>query len=429
MTGKPCILQGMLTHLCSVLLFAAAQGQPQASGLDALAQNLAARTAERRAAAASAWQTDGDALLQAPEGALKQVLMSHAPEIQDPILESLRQELTAKPPSASRVRQHLDTLQLVVNASGADRLSLLLAKLPSGMERDLYSTLCKRGGPTSLRTLESRLTGDDVDKRSSALMALLRFGPMELCQKWVELAPVQGLERADRIDVLQALTDRSVPETFAMPEPWLELEHAREHDALFAYLVAHPEKRAEDVVLDQVLSSGNLLQLRTTGLAILEHGVTTFKWRDCKRKLGAILRDKDGDPLAVQTAWALHRMGEKSGKKFLLAGPEAEVRRNRANWRNHLELGELQVELGEFRDAFKSYKDGISIAEARRGHLRASDWLYASRAAAGARKTKEAGNWLARTRMSASELKPYRDLPEFADLLDKQPFKRLFGMP
>lgn len=418
----------MLIHFCTSFLLAFAQAQPQASGLDALALDLAERTAARRAAAASAWQTDGAALLEAPEGALKQVLMSNAPEIQDPILDSLKRELTAKPPSANRVLQHLEVLKLVVNASGADRMSRLLAALPSGMESDLYATLCQRGGPTSLLMLESRLVSDDSELRSSALLALLRHGPMELCQQWVDQAPLPGLERSTRIDVLHALAEREVTADFSLPETWLALEHAREHDALFAFLVAHPDKNAEDMVLDRVLDSGNLLSLRTTGLAILENGVETFKWRDCKRKLGAILRDKDGDPLAVQTAWTLHRMGEKSGKKFLLAGPEAEVRRNRANWRNHLELGELQVELSEFRDAFKSYKEGISIAEARRGHLRASDWLYASRAAAGARKAKEAGNWLARTRMSASELAPYRDLPEFADLIDKQPFKRLFGL-
>ena len=418
----------MLLQLCSVLVLATAQASPQASGLDAIAKDLAARTAERRAAAVSAWNKDGAALLEAPTGGRKQVLMSHAPEIQDPILEALRAELTAKPPSATRVRQHLEVLKLVINASGADRMAQMLNQLPSGMEQDLYTVLCQRGGPTSIRSLESRLSGNDNGIRSAAMLALLRHGPMELCQKWVELAPVDGLAQDDRINVLNALAERSLSDDFTMPEAWLELEDAREDDALFAFLLAHPMKGAEDKVLEEVLDSGNLVQLRTSGLAILEHGVANLKWRDCKRKLGVILRDKDGDPLATKTAWTLHRMGEKSGKKFLLAGPEAEVRRARANWRNHLELGELQVELGEYRDAFKSFKDGIGIAEARRGHLRASDWLYASRAAAGARKTKEAGNWLARTRMSASELAPYRNLPEFADYLDKQTFKRLFGL-
>ncbi len=419
----------MLLQLCSVLVLSAAQAPPQASGLDAIAQDLAARTAARRAAAVGAWEKDGAALLESPDGVLNQVLMDHAPEIQDPILLGLELELSAKSRSTARIQQHLDALKLVVDSSGADRLAMMFANLPSGMESELYGTVCKNGGATSLRVLESRLRSVDVSQRSASLMALLNFGPQELCQGWVGRTPFAALDRSVRIDVLNALAGRELPAEFALPDVWLKMGHAREHDALFAFLVAHPDEEAEDAVLDQVLESGNLLQLRTTGLAILEHGVAEFKWRDCKRKLGAILRDKDGDPLATQTAWALHRMGEKSGKKFLLAGPEAEVRRNRANWRNHLELGELQVELGEFREAYKSYKDGIAIAEARRGRLRASDWLYASRAAAGARKTKEAGNWLARTRMSASELAPYRDLPEFEPLLDKQPFKRLFGMP
>ena len=406
-----------------------AGGGQKTVGLDAMAVELRLRTAERRLAAANAWKKDGAALLKAPDGDLKQVLMSNAPEIQDSILSSLQKELTTAPPNSSRVRAHLELLKLSINASGADRLARLLPQLPTGMELDLYNSLCKAGGSTTLRVLEQRLNSQEPEQRIGALMALLGNGPLELCQGWLDNSPPEGLDRSARLEVLRTLSDRGLLDNFRLPEAWLKLEHPREHGALIAYLLAHPQDHAEDFVLDEVLNSNNLLQLRSDGLKILEHGVTEFKWRDCKRKLGAILRDKDGDPLAEQTAWVLHRMDEKSGKKFLLAGPEAEVRRNRANWRNHLELGELQVKLSEFRDAFKSYKDGIAIAEARRGNLRSSDWLYAARAAAGARKNKEAGNWLARTRMSPSELAPYRDLPEFAPLLDKQPFKRLFGMP
>ncbi|NQU50268.1 MAG: hypothetical protein HQ519_16580 [Planctomycetes bacterium] len=406
-----------------------ASDDQKAVGLDAMAVELRQRTAERRFAAATAWKKSGEALLKSPDGALKPLLMDNAPEIQDSILSSLKKELSTAPPDSTRVRAHLDLLQSVINASGADRVARLLPKLPTGMELDFYQSLCKAGGSTTLRVLEQRLNSPDSDQRIGALMALLGNGPLELCQGWLDHSPPDGLDRSARLSVLGTLSERGLLDNFRLPEAWLKLEHPREHDALFTYLLAHPQDHAEDFVLDEVLNSNNLLQLRSDGLKILEHGVNEFNWRDCKRKLGAILRDKDGDPLAEQTAWVLHRMDEKTGKKFLLAGPEAEVRRNRANWRNHLELGELQVKLSEFRDAFKSYKDGIEIAEARRGNLRSSDWLYAARAAAGARKTKEAGNWLARTRMSPSELAPYRDLPEFAPLLDKQPFKRLFGMP
>ena len=61
--------------------------------------------------------------------------------------------------------------------------------------------------------------------------------------------------------------------------------------------------------------------------------------------------------------------------------------------------------------------------------MQPEDWLFAARAAAGSRKEREAAEWLARTRMSPSELRPYRNLPEFADLLDQDPFDRLFGQP
>ena len=66
--------------------------------------------------------------------------------------------------------------------------------------------------------------------------------------------------------------------------------------------------------------------------------------------------------------------------------------------------------------------DGLA---ARR--LDAEDWFYASRAAAGARRGREAGEWLQMTGWTPARLAPYRELPEFADYLDKEPFKRLFA--
>ena len=133
--------------------------------------------------------------------------------------------------------------------------------------------------------------------------------------------------------------------------------------------------------------------------------------------------------MAEEAAWTLHRLDDKAGARFLLDAPEEQVKRNKNDWRAHLALGEMQVRLSEFRDGFRTYEDAIRLAEVSRGRLQASDWLYASRSAADSRKEKEAGEWLARTRMSPSELAPYRGLPEFADLLDQEPFDRLFGTP
>ena len=145
--------------------------------------------------------------------------------------------------------------------------------------------------------------------------------------------------------------------------------------------------------------------------------------------MGVLLRAKNGDPMAEATAWALHRLGDKAGARYLLDAPEEAVKRNKNDWRSHLELGQMQVRLSEFRDAFRSFETSIRLADVSRGRFSSADWLYAARAAAGARKEREAGEWLARTRMSPSELAPYRGLPEFADLLDQEPFNRLFGNP
>ena len=418
--------------LCAILagsMLLPATLQAQSGKLDQLTETLRQRTEARRAAAALAWKEKGEAYLAGPNEQRRDELAALAPEIQEPVLQALRKQLAAESVDAARVDALVSLLAATANSAGADRLAAQLDRLPPAARLRAIDLLGAQGGLRSVRALESSLGSRDEELRNASLLALLRIGGGEQCKAWLQRVPPKQLESDARIEVLDLLTARALPDGFGLPASWYELREPQEYEALFAYLSAHPDEEVEDFVTEFVFDRNRPMKLRLAGLAVAEHGARELRWRDAKRKMGVLLRAKDGDPMAEETAWALHRLDDKAGARFLLDAPEEAVKRNKNDWRAHLDLGEMQVRLSEFRDAYRSYEDAIQLADISRGRLQPSDWLWAARAAAGARKEKEAGEWLARTRMSPRELAPYRDPPEFAELLDKEPFDRLFGNP
>ena len=88
----------------------------------------------------------------------------------------------------------------------------------------------------------------------------------------------------------------------------------------------------------------------------------------------------------------------------------------------------MQVNVDEHKDGYRTFKEGIGLANLNRGRLSDLDWVWASRAAAGSRKYEEAGAWLAKAGLSPKELEPFAELPEFEDCRLKSPFRRLFGL-
>lgn len=425
-------LQRTACWLCAVLAFgllAPTAFSQEVAGLDRLTETLRKRTEARRSAAELAWNDGKAAYLAGPNEERREALAAFAPEIQGPVLSSLRAELAAERVDAAQVDALVSLLGVTANTAGADRLAQHLNQLPPAARLRAIGFLGRKGGLRSVRALEASLNARDAELRDASLLALLKVGKPEDCKAWLTQVDVARIGTDKRIEVLRELQERPLPAEFSLPTTWYELREPRETEALFAYLQEHPDEAVEDFVVEFILDRNRPLKLRLQGLAVAEQGARDLKWRDAKRKLGALVRAKDGDPMAEEAAWTLHRLDDKAGARYLLDAPEEQVKRNKSDWRAYLALGEMQVRLSEFRDGFRTYEDAIRLADVSRGRLQASDWLYASRAAAGARKEREAGEWLARTRMSPSELAPYRELPEYADLLDKEPFDRLFGTP
>ncbi|MDA1260605.1 MAG: hypothetical protein O3A20_08270 [Planctomycetota bacterium] len=109
---------------------------------------------------------------------------------------------------------------------------------------------------------------------------------------------------------------------------------------------------------------------------------------------------------------------------------EREARENPQSYRSQLALARRQVDVGDHSDAFKNYKKTFDSLEgtAFERSISSDDFVWAARAAAGSRRSKESGQWLEDSGLNPVELAKYKDQPEFSTFLDKQPFKRLFGL-
>jgi len=403
----------------------------QEAGFESLQAELARRTAARRKAASEAWVQYGPAYLKQPSKGTMAPLIEVAPEIQDPLLDALHQRLDTKPIPVNEVQSLLFLLQEVVDSGGASRLLDALGKLPAANRPEVLRNAVARGNQRTIAAARIYLSDQDPDLREAALESLLLHDRKENLQ-----------ELADRIDLkqvnptlfaltLEELAGRELPEDFRLPASIWAAEQEQIRGALATFLQTHPQEESENFLITLALEESQSLPQRQRALDAYVVGGNQFRWKAGVRDLERYLKDGNRDKASIAVAWALHHLGERRGRRFLLAGPEEKAKRNPDDWQVQLELGRMQVDVSEFADAYRTFKrtfDSIDNTPIAR-RLQPQDYLYASRAAAGSGHRREAGDWLSATNLSRQELAPYRDLPEYADYLKREPFSRLFPAP
>ncbi|MGB0953642.1 MAG: hypothetical protein ACPG31_10475 [Planctomycetota bacterium] len=411
------------------LLLPAQNGQ--GPGLESLTEDLATRTAARRQAAEQAWTEHGKAYLAQPARATMEPLLAFAPEVQEPILQAIRTEIAVEKPQADRLHNLLLLLARCQNAGGAARLWDLLPQLPPALQADALRSVVAKGGQRTRGAARKFLQSDRIEMRQAALESLLLHAPAAQTPALLPYLQFQGMNLETMGAVLGELAERDLPPEFQLPASSYGVVHGVFQAGLVAYLRSHPQEDSEEFLLDRILNrnSNNLtVTARTESLHAYEAGAAQFRWRGGIRTLVRELKDLSRSTFSLELAWSLHRLGENAGANYLLAGPEADAKRNPDDWRIQFTLGQLQVELGEFQSAYRNYKKTLDSLEgtpvARR--IDPQDYLYAARAAAGAKKSKESGQWLIASRLTTKQLEPYRDLPEFQPYLKKAPFSRLF---
>jgi hypothetical protein len=422
----------MLTVSALILCFCpAAAPQAPAAGLEQLVSTLEQQTLERRSAAIAAWDTQGKLYLAQPSRGTMSTLLDFAPYIQEPVLDSLEANLRTPGSNPAQIGDLLQLLGRCMNRGGAARLLPLLPELPKEHRATALRFAIEQGGIRTRHSAHQYLANEQDDVRQSALETLLLH--QDVRQVPALLANVDPLhvDLESLGAILELVAQRELPGDVLLPKSFYEQKGLEFIEGLVAFMVRYPQPDTEDYLVERALlprNEGLSIEARKSALAAYESGSAAFRWRAGTRQMTRFLKDENPGEATYAVAWTLHHLGEKSGRKHLLAGPEERAKANPDDWRAQIVLGRMQVDVGEFTSAYKTIKNTFEEIDGTPAARRVSpeDYLYAARAAAGARRPKESGRWLTATRYSPIELQPYRDLPEFEPYLKKAPFNHLF---
>lgn len=411
-----------------MLVFAAWSPQDGAGSVEAWLAELERRSAARRAHAAEVWSAEGPAWL-AGDGNRLPRLLEAGPELQGPVLSTLERAV-AEGKAADSYPALLQLLGEVMNPAGAERVFALLDRLPENCRPAAARAAIDRGGPSLWPQARALANGAPGALRQAAIQSLVTQVPEE---ETIALAASLTLEEGELTglgETLIALGTRALPPAFALPTALYATQSSGLQRDLARFLLAHPLEDAQDFLVEHAIDPARSRQERAPFLAAFEAGAKRFRFRDGERAMEEYLEAAPRSEASEDVAWTLHRLGSRAAKSFLLAEVEREVRENPESFRGQLALARRQVDVGEHSDAFKNFKKTFDSLEgtAFARSISSDDYVWAARAAAGSRRSKEAGQWLEQSGLNPVELAMYRDQPEFSAFLDKQPFKRLFGL-
>lgn len=391
-------------------------------------RDLEQKTLARRGAAVAAWTENAIPFLSGDANRLP-ALLAAAPEIQGPILISLRKSLT-RDDIASIAPAIIQLLGRVMNSAGAEELFGMLDELPPNAQPLAVSAALSCGAATLGEHGLALTNGPAGALRQAAVQSLLLHGPEA---DWVRLGSLLSADEGSRdslVETLRILAGRSLPDNFRVPFSLFSVTDLGFQRELATFLAAHPQDDAESFLIAGALDPARPRQERVVYLEAFESGAKRFRWKNGEKACEEYIKDAPRTEATEEVAWTLFRLGSKSGKRYLLQELETEARDNPDSWRDQLALARRQVEVAEHNEAFKGFK---SVFEALSGTaferaLTATDFVWAARAAAGSRHQKEAGQWLESSGLNSVELGAFKAMPEFVPYLDKQPFKRLFGL-
>lgn len=413
------------TAACSAATFAQ---QPSPASLEGILRELDQRTQARRTAAAAAWSDHAQAWL-AGDASRLDALLATAPEIQEPALNFLRKNLQRESFAAVAPSVIL-LLGQSANPAGASELLALVAELPATVQPLAVRAALARGGAATWTDGLALASSAPGPLRQAAVQTLLLHGPAsEQSRLAALLEPAEG-EIGPLAETLRALAARELAPDFRLPPALYEVRDRGFLREVAAFLTAHPMDAAQKCLADGSLDPARQREERLIFLTAFETGSRAFRWKESEKRMETYLKEVPRTESTEDVAWTLFRLGSRDAKRYLLEEVESAARDNPDSWRSKLTLARRQVDVGDHSDAYRGFREVLETLSgtAFERSLSESDWVWAARAAAGSRHQKEAGQWLEASGLNAVELQKYRGQPEFEPLLDKQPFKRLFGI-
>ena len=415
----------LLMPLCSTLF---AQ-----NNLEELRKILVDKSAARIEAANTAWAKDGAQFLESGDRNLMALFESLQPEIQTPLFSSLDSMLSdpAKLGQASRVLQLLNN---VLDHSSAARLLLLLDRLPAGEKSKTIYTIIKHGSSATQLETERYINTTDARLLQSIVEASLLYADVSNILAMSKKIDYEKFQAEELGAIFGILAEREFNGELFIDPAAFEISSKEFRVGLLTLLAAYPQPDTAAYLITESIEDGlepKSLEVNQLAVLAFEAGAKVFKWSRYQNKYQRFLKAEPMHRLAKDIAYSLHRLGDRKGTKHLLDKPEQEYRDNNGDWPYAVKLGTMQVKLDLHSDAYRifhsAYTQGIKNEQVRR-RMKRDDFVWAARAAAGAKRPSVAFDWLNSSGLSIIELKEVGKYSEFEPYLDRDSFIALFSL-
>ena len=415
----------LLMPLCSTLF---AQND-----LEGLRKILVDKSAARIEAANTAWAKDGAQFLESGDRNLMALFESLQPEIQTPLFASL-DTMLGNPAKFGHVSRVLQLLNDVLDHSSAARLLLLLDRLPAGEKSKTIYTIIKHGSSATQLETERYINTTDARLLQSIVEASLLYADVSNILAMSKKIDYEKFQAEELGAIFGILAEREFSgELFIAPAAF-EISSKEFRIGLLTLLAAYPQPDTAAYFIAESIEDGlepKSLEVNQLAVLAFEAGAKVFKWSRYQNKYQRFLKAEPTHRLAKDIAYSLHRMGDRKGTKHLLDKPEQEYRDNNGDWPYAVNLGTMQVKLGLHSDAYRvfhsAYTQGIKNEQVRR-RMKRDDFVWAARAAAGAKRPSVAFDWLNSSGLSIDELKEVGMYSEFEPYLDRDSFIALFSL-
>lgn len=422
-----------LPFVSALLLFLPPMLCAQDSSLEQLRAVLAERSAAGVAAAESAWEKHGSDFLKTGDRNLMAQLEGFKPEIQSPLFTELSRRLKSRQ-NLHEVPRIMQLLKAVLDQSSSARLLTLVPQLPeTDIPQAVYSII-KHGAPSTQLHAQSMLASAKPRLLQSIVEATVLYANESFIPKMFQLIDYETFNLSELGAIFGILAERDFNQDFSFPESVYLISNTEFRIGLLELLAAYPNSLAAIYLIKESIEDAlepTSREIKIAALLAFEAGAKQFKWSRHQNKLQRFLKAEPQHRLATDIAHTLHRLGDKKGTNHLLSRPERDHRDNDGSWPYAVKLGTLQVELGLHSDAYKvfhgSYTKGIKNEQVRR-RMKRQDFIWAARAAAGAKRPSVAYDWLSQSGLSMEELHDVADFPEFAPYLEREQFILLFSL-
>ncbi|MFT7517613.1 MAG: hypothetical protein ACI84O_001408 [Myxococcota bacterium] len=421
-----------LTFITALLLLLCSTLSAQ-DGIEELRKVLSQRSAANTDAAIAAWQLHGDKFLETGDRDLMSQLQTFKPEIQTPVFAALKSRIgdTTKLSETSRILQLLNT---VLDHSSAARLLTMLDQLPaSEISKSMYAII-KYGSPATQLNAQKHIAQADEPLLQSIIESSLLYADESYIPKLSKLIDYSKFDLEELGAIFEILAEREFSSELYLDPKVFEITDKDFRIGLLILLAAYPQAETANYFIAESIGDGlepQDTEIHALAISAFEAGAKQFKWSRYQNQYQRFLKATPDHRLAVDIAWCLHRLEDNKGTNFLLAEPEREYRENNGSWPYAVQLGTMQVKLGLHSDAYKvfhrAHTQGVKNQQVRR-LMKRQDFVWAARAAAGAKRPSDALDWLNDSGLSLPELHEVGKFDEFAPYLDNDKFIALFGL-